>query len=86
MPVFVIGLLAGAVADRFDRRRLLVVTQDGSALTSLGLGFVVVTGQLEAGTSTPSASSTARCTFEAPARRSMLTKLSPACSCRTRQS
>src|SRR2546426_7610932 len=45
VPIFTFGLLAGAVADRVDRRRLLLITQSGSALTSPRLGPVVATGQ-----------------------------------------
>jgi MFS family permease len=78
IPIFVFGLLAGAVADRVDRRRLLLVTQGGSALTSLGLGFVVATGQLEVWhIYAVSVVNATLLTFDAPARRSMFTTMVP---------
>jgi MFS family permease len=36
--------IAGAMADRFDRRRILMVTQSTSMVASLALGTLVVTG------------------------------------------
>src|SRR2546425_1429561 len=46
LPVFAFALLGGAVADRVERRRLLVVTQSSSVVTALLLGTLVVTGQV----------------------------------------
>ncbi|CAN0619758.1 MFS transporter, DHA3 family, macrolide efflux protein [Burkholderia multivorans] len=43
-PPIVLMPLAGMVADRFDRRRLLLVTQSAMAVTALGLGLLVITG------------------------------------------
>jgi MFS family permease len=78
IPIFVFGLLAGAVADRVDRHRLLLVTQGGSALTSLGLGFVVATGQLEVWhIYAVSVVNATLLTFDAPARRAMFTTMVP---------
>src|ERR1700716_1915223 len=37
IPTFAFGLLAGAIADRVDRRRLLLLTQSGSALNPVCL-------------------------------------------------
>ena len=45
-PIFVFALLGGAVADRVERRRLLLITQSSSVVTSLVLGTLVVTGQV----------------------------------------
>ncbi len=42
-PLLVFGALAGVLADRFDNRRLLVVTSALSGLLALALGIVVVT-------------------------------------------
>ena len=36
--------LAGSVADRFDRRKILLLTQSAMAATALGLGLLVITG------------------------------------------
>lgn len=37
VPLVVFGLLGGAVADSYDRRRLLMITSSGIAATSIGL-------------------------------------------------
>ena len=78
VPIFTFGLLAGAIADRVDRRRLLLITQSGSALTSLGLGLVVATGQVQVWhiyvASIVNATLQA---FDAPARRAMYTTMVP---------
>src|SRR5438445_1793682 len=42
-PIFAFALIGGAVADRVERRRLLLITQSASVLTSLILGALVVT-------------------------------------------
>jgi MFS family permease len=43
-PVLVIGAWGGAVVDRVDRRRLLLVTQTASALLAAVLGLVTAAG------------------------------------------
>jgi MFS family permease len=45
-PIFAFALLGGTVADRVERRRLLLVTQSASVVTSLLLGTLVVTGHV----------------------------------------
>ena len=40
-PVFLFGLWGGAVADRFDRRRLMLVTQSIAAILAFGLWAIV---------------------------------------------
>ncbi len=45
--IVVFGLIGGAIADRFPRRRLLFITQSAFALSSLVLGLLVVTGRVE---------------------------------------
>ena len=44
LPFLLLAPWAGLVADRFDRRRILLVTQSMLALTSLALGVLAVTG------------------------------------------
>ncbi len=44
VPLLVLGLWAGVVVDRVDKRRLLVVTQLAAALLALALGLLVATG------------------------------------------
>jgi MFS family permease len=38
--------LAGWIADRYDRRKLLIATQSAMALSALGLGLLVLTGRV----------------------------------------
>src|SRR5678815_824082 len=40
LPVFLVGLPAGALADVVDRRKLLLVTQAGMLLAALALGVL----------------------------------------------
>ncbi len=47
LPVLLFGLWGGAVADRFDRRKVLVVTQSLAALLAVALWLVVLTGVVQ---------------------------------------
>jgi MFS family permease len=47
VPILALALYGGAVADRVDRKRLLMFTQVSQVVTSLVLGTLVVTGRLE---------------------------------------
>ncbi len=47
LPVLLFGLWGGAVADRFDRRKVLVVTQTLSAVLAVGLWLIVLTGVVQ---------------------------------------
>src|SRR5438552_1013682 len=44
LPVFLFGLWGGVVADRFDRRRVLVLTQSLAALLAVVLWAIVAAG------------------------------------------
>jgi MFS family permease len=44
VPLVVFGLLGGAIADTYDRRKLLMVTSVGIALTSIGLWLAALIG------------------------------------------
>lgn len=44
LPVLLFGVLGGAAADRFERRRMVVVVNIGRAIVLGGLVFVIVTG------------------------------------------
>jgi MFS family permease len=46
LPLFFVGVPAGALADRVSRRRLLVVTGAGQALTAATLGVLVLLGHV----------------------------------------
>ncbi len=47
LPIFLFTLLAGVVADRVDKRNLLLVTQSGLILCALGLGILAVEGTVQ---------------------------------------
>jgi hypothetical protein len=49
LPLFFVGVLAGAVADRFPRHRLLMLTSGGQALTAATLGVVTLAGVVSLG-------------------------------------
>ena len=76
--IVVFGLIGGAIADRFPRRRLLFITQSAFALSSLVLGILVVTGRIEFWhIYVFSAVNGAIGSFDAPARRSLFPNLVP---------
>ncbi len=45
-PVLLFGAWAGVVADRFDKRKVLIVTNTSAALLSLVLGLITVAGHV----------------------------------------
>jgi MFS family permease len=47
LPILVAGPLAGVVADRVDKRRLLLVTQSIAGMLALTLGLLTVTGAVQ---------------------------------------
>jgi MFS family permease len=47
LPILVLGPYGGLLADRADKRRLLIVTQAILGLAALALGIVVLTGAVE---------------------------------------
>ena len=47
LPIFLFTLLAGVLADRVDKRRLLLVTQSGLILCALGLGILAAEGTVQ---------------------------------------
>ncbi|QVQ54981.1 MFS transporter [Spiractinospora alimapuensis] len=44
LPMLVLGLWGGALVDRLDKRRLLIVTQASMGVLALGLGILATTG------------------------------------------
>lgn len=79
LPVLVFGLLGGATADAFDRRKLLLVTQTLLALSSVGLAVLTHLGHIDDWSIYllvfVAASANA---FDLPARQSLVTNLVPA--------
>ncbi len=47
LPILLLGPLAGVWADRFDRRRLLIITQTGSMVLAFALAALLQTGLVE---------------------------------------
>ncbi len=47
LPIFLFTLLAGVVADRVDKRKMLLVTQSGLIICALGLGILASDGKIE---------------------------------------
>jgi MFS family permease len=47
VPMIVLGLFGGAIADRFDRRHVLFVTQTILMILAFVLGFLVQTGHIQ---------------------------------------
>ncbi len=47
VPILTLALFGGALADRVDRKRLLMFTQASQVVTSLLLGTLVVTGTIQ---------------------------------------
>ena len=46
LPLFFVGVPAGALADRLSRRRLLMLSGSGQALTAATLGAFALTGRV----------------------------------------
>lgn len=47
IPILILSPLAGVAADRYDRRKILLVTQALSMAQALALGFLVIFGRVE---------------------------------------
>jgi len=78
LSIVVFGLIGGAVADRFPRRRLLFITQSSFAMSSFVLGVLVVTGRVEFWhIYVFNLVNGAIGSFDAPARRSLFPNLVP---------
>lgn len=76
--IVLFGLLGGTLADRLPRRRLLLITQSGFALTSLALFAFVATGTVTVVHLYLASAITATFgAFDAPARRSLYPALVP---------
>ena len=43
--MLIFGLFGGALADRFDRRKLLIATQSCVLVLNIGIGLLMVFGQ-----------------------------------------
>ncbi len=78
VPLVVLSLVAGVVADAVDRRRLLLVTQSGMAIAAAALAVVTFAGTRQLWVVyTLAAVSAAFGSFDGPARQSLVPHLVP---------
>jgi MFS family permease len=78
-PVLFFGPLAGTIADRSDKRRLIVLVQFGAMLQSTALGLMVVTGHASLSWMFPLAAVQGILTaFDNPSRRAFIAEMVPA--------
>jgi len=47
LPAMLLSLYGGLLADRFNKRKLLILTNTGAALTSVILGLLVIAGSVQ---------------------------------------
>lgn len=47
VPIFALGLFGGALADFFDRKKLLLITTFGNLLVAIALGVLTLTGLIQ---------------------------------------
>src|SRR5205814_6625808 len=47
LPALALAPTAGSLADRFDKRKILVATQIVQTIFALALGFLVMTGRVQ---------------------------------------
>jgi MFS family permease len=78
LPLLFFSLHGGALADRMDRRRLLVITQVGSMAVALALAMLLLTDQLTIWLFLPlSFLGSAAMSFDQPARQALVPDLVP---------
>ena len=79
LPVIFFSLIGGSVADTFNRRKLLFVTQSIMALSALALAALTFSGQIELWQIyLLTAINAAAVAFDTPARQSLVPNLVPA--------
>src|SRR5262245_38702844 len=78
LPIIAFALIGGVVADAHDRRRVMIVTQAGMAISAAGLAVLAFTGSTGLW---PiylfSALGSAFASFDSPARQSLIPSLVP---------
>src|SRR5437588_10581702 len=76
LPGLAFGLFGGVVADRADRRRLLVVTQTSAAISAAVLGALTISGRINiVEIVLVSALNSIIFSFDAPTRQAMVPRL-----------
>ena len=78
LPVLVFSLVAGLVADTFNRRTIMFITQGAMTLTAAGLAYLTWNGQIQIWhIYTLTALQTVAVAFDGPARQSLVPNLVP---------
>lgn len=78
LPNLFLSPLGGSIADRFDKRRVLLITMSAGTLTSLTLGVLVITGVCKLWmVFVIAAIDGFSMTFDNPARQSMVSEIVP---------
>jgi MFS family permease len=79
LPIIVFSLIAGVIADSFDRRKILFVTQAAAALLALALGLLTQFGQITIWMIYAlTALQAVAIAFDSPARQALVPNLVPA--------
>jgi MFS family permease len=78
VPIVIFSMISGVVADASDRRRLMLLTQTGSAIVALGLAWLAFSGSTAVWpVYALAALSSAVGAFDLPARQSLVPSLVP---------
>jgi MFS family permease len=79
LPIIVFSLIAGVIADSFDRRNILFITQSAAALLALALGLLTQFGQITIWLIYAlTALQAIAIAFDSPARQALVPNLVPA--------
>jgi len=78
VPIVIFSMISGVVADASDRRKLMLLTQSGSAVVALGLAWLAFSGNTSVWpVYALAALSSAVGAFDLPARQSLVPTLVP---------
>lgn len=79
LPIIIFSLIGGVIADSFDRRKIMLVTQSAAALLALALGLLTQFGQISIWLIyTLTALQAIAIAFDSPARQALIPNLVPA--------
>lgn len=78
VPILAFALIGGLFADRYDRRKIMLVTQSTMALVALALGLLTLSGQIRLGwIYLLTAVQAVAISFDLPARQALVPNLLP---------
>ncbi|MGE5776794.1 MAG: MFS transporter [Chloroflexota bacterium] len=79
LPIIIFSLVGGVIADSFDRRKIMFITQSAAALLALALGLLTQFGQITIWLIYALTAVQAIClAFDSPARQALVPNLVPA--------